>query len=115
MAVTRATDAFEFVKGEDVQIDWTVQTSETDTTAKNITGWTLDMMIKRRASDTGSSLVTTSTSLVIAASGTAATTIASADTDDLDGDYVYDLWRTDVGAKTCLSSGTISFIDSPRF
>jgi hypothetical protein len=111
----RATDAFEFVKGEDVQINWTVQTSSTDTSAKNITGWTLAMMIKRKASDTGVTQVTTSTSVTVGSSGTAATTIVSADTDDLDGDYVYDLWRTDAGALTCLSSGTISFIDSPRY
>lgn len=115
MAVARATDAFEFVKGEDVQINWTVQTSETDSTAKNITGWTLEMIIKRKASTSGASEVTTDTQLATPASGTATTTIASADTQALDGDYVYDLWRTDSGARTCLSSGTISFIDSPRY
>lgn len=115
MAVARATGAFEFVKGEDAQINWTIYTSSALAAAQDITGWTLEVIIKRKASDSGATQVTSTTSLVTAASGLAKTVLASADTASLDGDYDYDLWRTDSGSKTCLSSGTISFIDTPRY
>jgi hypothetical protein len=114
MAVARATGAFEFVKGEDAQINWTIQTSETDTTPKDITGWALELTIKRRASDSGASVATTTSSVVSGAAGTASTTIAAAVTGAMDGDYEYDLWRTNSGAYTCLSSGTFSIVDTVR-
>jgi len=115
MAVARASEAFEFVKGEDAQIDWTIYTSSAQTTAKDVTGWTFEMVIKRRASDTGSTQVASTTSIVSAAAGTVQTTITSADMDDLEGDYQFDFWRTNSGAMTCLCAGTFSVVDTPKY
>jgi len=115
MAVARATAAFEFVKGEDAQIDWTIYTTSAETTAQDVTGWTFEMVIKRQSSDTGSTQVTTSTNIVSATAGTVSTTIASSVMDDLEGDYQFDFWRTNSGASTCLCMGTFSVLDSPKY
>lgn len=114
MGVARAVASFEFVKGEDAQIDWVIQVSDTDPTAKDITGWGLDVVVKRSAAPSGSTVVPSTSAVVTGPTGRARTSFASADTVALDGDYEFDLWRTDSGSKTCLASGVISWIDTVR-
>lgn len=114
MATARATGAFQCVKGEDFQINWTIQTSKTDTTAVNISGWTLGLYIKRQASDADPVAVTATSSVVTAGSGLAKSVLAAADTLTLDGDYEYSFWRTDSGAATCLSTGSFSVLDTTK-
>lgn len=113
MAVARATAAFEFIKGEDVQIDWTIYTDAAQTTPATITGWGLALVIKRRSSDAGETQIAATSAVVSGAGGTALSSIDAADSVLADGDYDFDFWRTDTGSKTCLASGTIAFIDTP--
>lgn len=114
MAIARATAAFECVKGEDYQINWTIQTSDTDSTPVDITGWTFAMSVKRQSSDSTASVITPTITTLVAASGTLKAVFAAAGTVDLDGDYQFDLWRTNAGSATCLCSGRFSVIDTPR-
>ena len=104
---------FAFVKGEDVQIDWTIRTEDSVTApVVDITGWTLSFKVKRSERDADPSLVTGTTTLVTPASGTAQTAIPSTEMATLYGDYKYALWRTNAGAKTCLAKGRFSVSDS---
>lgn len=100
-----------FTRGEDIQLDWTIVQPGT-TTAEDITGWTFDFKLKRNDKDTSASVVSSTTSIVMAAAGTAQTVIAAAQTLTLKGDYRYALWRTNNGAKACLVKGYFSVADS---
>jgi hypothetical protein len=108
-----AENSFEFKKGEDVQIDWTIRTSLTGS-VRDITGWTFSFKVKRTDADADPSLVAGTTTIVDAPNGTAATAITAAELALMDGDYVCSLWRTNVGAKACLSSGFFSVVDTPE-
>lgn len=112
--IARATATFDCVKGEDYQINWTVQTSDTNTTPVDITGWTFAMTVKRQAADTTASVITPTITTLVAASGTLKAVFAAASTANLDGDYIFDLWRTNAGSVTCLCSGRFSVIDTAR-
>ncbi len=112
--IARATDAFICMKGEDYEIDWTIQTSDTNTTAIDITGWTFDFYLKRNASDADPVLISPTSSIVTAASGLAKTVFTAATTLLLEGDYVYSFWRTNAGALTCLSSGFFGVVDTTK-
>jgi hypothetical protein len=109
-----ATNHFQFVRGEDVEIDWTVYTGkEKNAPVKDITGETLVFKVKRTDDDDDPSLVTSSTTLgVDPTSGAAKTTIAAAEMASLEeGDYRCALWRTS-GSKACYSRGNFSVLGS---
>ncbi len=110
-----ASPTFTFIKGEDVEIDWTQRVSDSETAAVvDITGWTFAFKLKRQDSDPDPSLVTGTTTIITAASGTFKTVIAAAEMDDLEGDYRYAVWRTNSGALACLASGFFSVGDSTQ-
>jgi len=69
----------------------------------------LDFKVKRQDGDPDPSLVVSTTTVLNPTNGTAKTTIAAAQMAGLtDGDYRHALWRTNSGAKTCLSQGFFS-------
>lgn len=108
-----AANTFTFRKGEDVEIDWTIRESDSDTAAvADITGWTFSFKVKRKARDADPSLVTATTTIVDAANGEVKTTITAADLAMLAGDYQHSLWRTNAGSKACLSEGIFSVLDT---
>lgn len=106
---------FSFRRGEDIQIDWTEHLNSSPTSAiEDITGWTFDFKVKQRASDIGASLIVSTTTVVLAASGTFKTVIAAAQSALLQGDYQHALWRTNAGAEACLAEGIFSITDTVR-
>lgn len=110
-----ATNHFGFKKGEDVEIDFTQRTGDSASDpVEDITGWTFSFKVKRTAADADPSLVTPVVSIVSAAAGTYKVVISAADLATLDGDYVYSCWRTNSGAKACLSEGFFSVVDTPE-
>jgi len=111
-AVLRATPSFECVRGEDYEIDWTVWTDDTCTTARDITGYTFAFKVKRKDSDADPSLITPTITILVAASGTVKAVFAAADTLLLQGDYRYAFWRTNSGSASCLASGIFSVLDT---
>jgi hypothetical protein len=113
-AVAQAIEHFNCKKGEDYTINWTVQTSETDATAINITGWTFSMKVKRKNSDADPSEITPTITIITAASGRVDAVFAAADTVLMEGDYVYSFWRTNSGAASCLCSGIFSVVDTTQ-
>jgi hypothetical protein len=113
--VSPATNSFEFRKGEDAEIDFTQRTGESDTDpVEDITGWTFSFKVKRTSADADPSVVTPTISIVTAAAGTYKVVISAADLALMDGDYVYSCWRTNSGAKACLSEGFFSVVDTPE-
>jgi hypothetical protein len=113
-AVAQAIEHFTCKKGEDYTINWTIQTSETDTTAVNISGWTFALKVKSRRSDADPSVITPTITITTAASGTVAAVFAAADTLLMEGDYVYSFWRTNSGAASCLCEGIFSVVDTTQ-
>jgi hypothetical protein len=109
---------------EDRSIPCTIL-NKAQTTALDITSWTLSWLVKRRESDVdASALVTKTTASGIAISGsfnpdpdvnTQVATISVADTDTVSlspGLYYHELKRTDAGAETVLITGRIKFMRS---
>lgn len=114
MAIARASSTFQCVKGEDYQITWTIQTSDTNTTAVDITGWTFALKVKERAVDADPSLITPTITIVTPLSGLVKAVFAAVDTLTLNGDYEYSFWRTNSGSVSCLSAGIFSVIDTTQ-
>jgi hypothetical protein len=114
MATARASASFECARGEDYQITWTIQTSDLDTTPVDITGWTFNITVKRNPWDATASVITPTITIVTAASGSVKAVFAAADTLLLNGDYVYDFWRTNAGAASLLCDGVFSVRDTGK-
>ncbi len=112
MAVTRSTPSFECIRGEDFEIDWTIWTTSACTVARDITGYTFALKVKRRDADADPSLITPTITILVAASGTVKAVFAAADTLLLQGDYRYAFWRTNSGSLSCLASGILSVKDT---
>lgn len=107
--------AFSVVKGEDIEIDWTIYASAADGAAVvDLTGWTFSFKLKRFASDADPSLATAVNTILVAAAGTVKTVLAAADTLLLEGTYQYSFWRTNSGSKACLSAGVFDVVDTPE-
>lgn len=107
--------------GTDQAYDVTVYTSEAATTVREITGWALSFMIKRKATDAdGSALVTKTTGDGISISGTfnadpdtntqkATVSVADTDTDGLTpGVCHWELKRTDAGSEARIAYGPLT-------
>lgn len=98
--------------GEDKTLTITVYQSD-ESTAQNITGWSLSYRWKRSLSDADSDAVLTKTTssgitLTTPASGLCAVAIADTDTDSLQPQtYYHELKRTDAGSETVLMTGTV--------
>jgi len=108
-----AANSFEFRKGEDVDVDFVIRESDSATAAvRDITGWTFSFKVKRRDSDADPSVVTPTITVTDAVNGAVKVVIASADLDAMFGDYRHAFWRTNTGAKSCLSEGLFSVVDT---
>lgn len=108
--------------GTDQDYAFTVYTSDAQTAIREITGWALSFLVKRRATDAdGDALVTKTTGSGISISGTynsapatntqkATVSIADTDTDSLPaGVYRWELKRTDAGSEARIAYGAITF------
>jgi len=97
--------------GETRQFSGTHQTSSTDTTPIDITGWTLTVTIKNPIGTT----VTLAGTVVSGTAGTYRWTITAANTVTLGvNDSKIDVWRTDVGSETLMGLGTFSITQEVR-
>ena len=97
----------EFFRGEDVTLNFTMAP------VVDITGWTLSFKVKQTATD--AALLTIAGSVTVGASGTFGVALTAAQTTTLGvGTYVYDAWRTDSGAATALTYGTVTVKGTPR-
>jgi hypothetical protein len=114
MAIARAQASFEIVKGEDFQINWTVQASETSTTPVDITGWTFELKVKRTDADADPSVIVPVHTITNASTGQVKSVFAAAGTALLLGDYRFSFWRTNAGSLACLSRGFIGVIDTTQ-
>jgi hypothetical protein len=108
-----ASNHFEFRKGEDVEIDFTQRVSDSATAAaEDITGWTFAFKVKRKLADADPSLVTPTITILDPTAGTYKVVITAADMSALKGDYWHSCWRTNAGAKACVSEGLFSVLDT---
>lgn len=113
---TAASNSFEFSKGEDVEIRWTIkESSAADAAVMDITGWTFAMKVKRQDSDDDADIVIAPTlTITDAENGSLTAAFAAASMDLLEGDYRYSLWRTNAGSVSCLSKGFFSVVDTTQ-
>jgi hypothetical protein len=109
-----ASPAFLFVKGEDAQIDWTVQTSATNISPIDVTGWTFAFTVKRWDRDADPAVIAPTITVPDAINGTVAVAFSAASMDLLSGTYRYSFWRTNAGSKACLARGFFTVQDSTR-
>lgn len=101
-------------RGEDVTLNFTAYTTDTGSTAQNITGWTIVFTVAEVSNST-SKLITASGSITVAASGTFSVSIADTDTDNIaPGTYFWDVWRTDAGLERCLGYGAFRIQGNAR-
>jgi hypothetical protein len=114
MAVARAQATFDLVKGEDFQINWTIQTSDTNTTPVDITGWTFELKVKRMDADADPSVIVPVHTITNASTGQVKSVFAAAGTALLLGDYRFSFWRTNAGSAACLSRGYIEVVDTTQ-
>jgi hypothetical protein len=111
----------EYDLGTDQAYDVTVYTSPAKVVVREITGWAMSFMVKRKATDADlAAVVTKTTGAGIVISGSfnsdpdsntqeATVTIADTDTDSLyAGVYHWELKRTDAGSEARVAYGTIS-------
>jgi hypothetical protein len=79
--------------------------------AGGISGWALAFYLKKAYTDAVALVTKTSGSGITvtdAVNGVFTVTLATADTDQTPGNYVYDVWRTDSGQETALAHGRFS-------
>lgn len=100
MATRNNLEAF---RTQDTELDFTMDPVE------NIAGWTIVFVMKKTA-DEGRELSHVSGVVVSGPAGTFTVTIPAADLDVDPGDYVYQVWRTDVGSRAPLAFGTITVL-----
>lgn len=103
-----ATQDLSWYRGEDVTLAVTLSPTT------DITGWTLSFKVKQNATD-ATALLTVAGSITGAAAGTFSVSLTAAQTASVPtGVYVYDIWRTDSGAATALTVGSVTVKNSPR-
>jgi hypothetical protein len=79
--------------------------------AGGISGWALAFYLKQKYPDLAALVTKTGGSGITvtdAVNGVFTVTLATADTDQTPGNYVYDVWRTDSGQETALAHGRFS-------
>ena len=108
------TTAISIFRGEDITLNFTAYTTDTGTTAEDITGLTIYFTVARKK-DSKDKLISKACSLVVAASGTYKAVIDDTDTDDLEtGVYYWDTWRTNDGYERLLGSGSFTITGNAR-
>ena len=76
----------------------------------DISGWTIVLTLKHRASDTDVAL-TVNGAIVSGPSGTYTVTLTAAQTRSLQyGDYHCDIWRTNAGSETLMGIGRLTVL-----
>ena len=90
-------------KGEAVTYNATHQTSASDTTAVNITGWTIAVTAR---DETKAVVLTKAASVVSGAAGTYTWSVTKADTSLQAKSYNLDIQRTDSGSEKLMGLGT---------
>lgn len=97
-----------FYKGEDITLTVTMSP------VTNITGWTLQFMVKKQYGDATAQITKTVGSgitITDATNGVFTVAIARADTSGLDpGVYVFDIQRTNAGNQTVLTIGNLTLL-----
>lgn len=99
-------------RGEDVTFPLTHVTSLTDSTAKNITGWTILATIKDERNTTA---LTVAGTIVNGAAGTYTIAFTSANLKIEPKSYKLDVWRTDASSNTLMGSGFLTVTPNTRF
>ena len=97
-----ATVNFTVGKGEEVTFAGVHETSESDDTPVDISGWTITITVKTRA---GVAVFTKTGTVVLGSAGTYTWAVAYADTYIASGVYDIDIWRTDVGGRREMAIG----------
>lgn len=106
-----ATLSLAVTRGEDRTVAGTHQTSASDTTAVNITGWTMVFTVR----DAGGAVLFSKTVTVVSGgAGTYSFTLSASDTTVSVGSYPCDLWRTDSGSATVMGIGILSITADVR-
>jgi hypothetical protein len=95
-------------KGETVTFNGTHQTSASNTTAIDITGWTIKMTVR---DDSGTIVLQKTASITSGAAGTYALACTHAETLLPIRVYDADIWRTDTASEKLLANGTFAVTD----
>jgi len=103
--MTVSTDTITIYKGEDLDLDFTMDPVE------DITGWGIELNVKG-----ASGVLITKTGVIVSgAAGTFQFPLVDTDSDSLRiGIYLYDVWRTDAGAERVLAVGDFAVEDVAR-
>ena len=100
-----ASPSWSVTRGEAKTFTGTHQTSATNTTPINLTGWT--MVFTARLAD-NRVLFSKTVSIVVAGSGTYSFSLTASDTTITPGNYTADIWRTDSGSETIMCQGILT-------
>jgi len=106
-----ASPSWSVTRGEARTFQGMHQTSATNTTPINITGWTI-VFTARLAN--GAVLFSKACSIVVAGSGTYSFSVTAADTTVTPGNYNGDIWRTDSGSETIMAQGILTINSDVR-
>jgi len=101
-------------RGEAISFPGTIYTTDTGSTPEDITGWTLAMTVADDNNPSTTKRITKACTLTVAASGTFAAAVTSAETNLEPGTYYYDVTRTDSGYVRTLVSGKFIVLGVPR-
>lgn len=96
-------------RGEAVTFNGTHQTSATNSSVVDITGWTIRAIVKDSA---GNTLFDKLCSILSGAAGTYAFSLTHTETTIPVGTYGFDIWRVDNGSERQLGYG--SFVITPE-
>jgi len=111
MATTVARIALECARGEARTFSGTHQTSGSDTTAINISGWTISITCR---DTTGAVMFTKSGSIISGAAGTYSFAVTATNTTISPSAYQIDIWRTDSGSETLMAVGSLNITQEYR-
>jgi len=92
-------------RGENVSFPFVHVTSGTDSTAVNITGWTITATARDEA---GRAVLSKTCSVTSGAAGTYTMAVTHAQTLLSAKPYTFDIWRTDSGSEKLMAYGTFT-------
>lgn len=103
--------ALECSRGEARTFAGTHQTSGSDTTAINITGWTISITVRDEGKIT---MFTKSGTVTSGPAGTYTFAVTATNTTISAKPYSIDIWRVDSGSETLMAVGTLTISDEVR-
>ena len=110
--MAQAAIALACSRGEDVTFPLTHQTSATDSTAVNITGWTISAKVRNERNDV---IFTIAGTIVSGVAGTYTIAFTSAQLLIEPKSYKLDVWRTHSGSAKPMGVGTLTVTPNVRF